>query len=230
MHSPSAISPGAPAKWELEQYLGELTRYPERDFYRPNLFVNTPDLLPYHLQGGEPWVFKSRVALAATLSGSYGIYSGFELLEHDAIPGREEYLDSEKYQIKQRDWDQPGNIKAYIAALNRIRNDNAALQQTENLRFLGSRGRRDDRLCQGGGRSSQHRRSRSSPSRAMCANSGCRSATSRLTPAGTPPRHRTRKSHHRRTVPHRMGRDQIAYRSRPRSGAAVPLPGVRCTP
>lgn len=128
--------PWRTAKWELEQYLGELTRYPERDFYRPNLFVSTPDLLPYHLQSGEPWAFKSRVALAAMLSGSFGIYSGFELLEHEAVPGREEYLDSEKYQIKQRDWDKPGNIKPYIAALNRIRNDNPALQQTANLRFL----------------------------------------------------------------------------------------------
>jgi starch synthase (maltosyl-transferring) len=123
-------------KWELEQYLGELTRYPERDFYRPNLFVNTPDLLPYHLQSGEPWAFKSRVALAATLSGNYGVYSGFELLEHEAIPGHAEYLDSEKYQIRQRDWDKPGNIKPYISALNRIRNENAALQQTAALRFL----------------------------------------------------------------------------------------------
>ncbi|MDN4999727.1 maltotransferase domain-containing protein [Bradyrhizobium sp. GCM10027634] len=121
-------------KWELEQYLGELSRYPERDFYRANLFVNTLDLLPYHLQGGEAWMFKSRVALAAMLSGNYGLYSGFELLEHEAIPGREEYLDSEKYQIRQRDWEKPGNIKTYIAALNRIRNDNAALQQTTNLR------------------------------------------------------------------------------------------------
>ncbi|SCB46582.1 alpha-1,4-glucan:maltose-1-phosphate maltosyltransferase [Bradyrhizobium shewense] len=129
--------PWRTTKWELEQYLGELTRYPERDFYRPNLFVNTPDLLPYHLQGGEAWAFKSRVALAATLSGSYGVYSGFELLEHEAMPGREEYLDSEKYQIRQRDWERAGNIKSYIAALNRIRNDNAALQQTANLRFLG---------------------------------------------------------------------------------------------
>ncbi|MBB4428141.1 starch synthase (maltosyl-transferring) [Bradyrhizobium sp. CIR48] len=129
--------PWRTTRWELEQYLGELTRYPERDFYRPNLFVNTPDLLPYHLQSGEAWVFKSRVALAATLSGSYGVYSGFELLEHEAMPGREEYLDSEKYQIRQRDWDRPGNIKSYIAALNRIRNNNAALQQTANLRFLG---------------------------------------------------------------------------------------------
>ena len=123
-------------KWELEQYLNELTAYPERDFYRPNFFVNTPDILPYHLQSGETWMFKSRVALAATLSGNYGIYNGFELLEHDPIPGREEYLDSEKYEIKVRDWDQPGNIKPYIRDLNRARRTNTALQQTANLRFI----------------------------------------------------------------------------------------------
>ena len=129
--------PWCTERWELEQHLGELTRHPERDFYRPNLFVNTPDVLPYHLQDGEPWMFKSRVALAATLSGNYGIYSGFELMEHDAIPGREEYLDSEKYEIRVRDWDRPGNIKPYIRDLNRIRRENKALQQTANLRFLG---------------------------------------------------------------------------------------------
>lgn len=129
--------PWRTGKWELEQYLGELSCYPERDFYRANLFVNTPDLLPYHLQSGEAWMFKSRIALAAMLSGNYGLYSGFELLEHEAIPGHEEYLDSEKYQIRQRDWDKPGNIKPYIAALNRIRKENPALQQTANLRFLG---------------------------------------------------------------------------------------------
>src|SRR6476646_191430 len=124
-------------KWELEQYLTELTGYPERDYYRPNFFVNTPDILPWHLQGGEPWMFKSRVALAATLSGTYGIYNGFELLEHEPIPGREEYIDSENYDIKVRDWDKPGNIKPYIGDLNHIRRTNAALQQTSNLRFLG---------------------------------------------------------------------------------------------
>jgi starch synthase (maltosyl-transferring) len=123
-------------KWELEQYLDELTAYPERDFYRPNFFVNTPDILPYHLQSGEPWMFKSRVALAATLSSSYGIYNGFELLEHEPIPGKEEYLDSEKYEIKVRDWDKPGNIKPYIRDLNRARRANTALQQTSNLRFI----------------------------------------------------------------------------------------------
>jgi starch synthase (maltosyl-transferring) len=89
------------------------------------------------LQGGEAWMFKSRVALAATLSSTYGIYNGFELLEHEPIPGREEYLDSEKYEIKVRDWDKPGNIKPYISDLNRIRRANPALQQTSNLRFIG---------------------------------------------------------------------------------------------
>jgi starch synthase (maltosyl-transferring) len=123
-------------KWEMEQYLSELTAYPERDYYRPNFFVNTPDILPYHLQSGETWMFKSRVVLAATLSATYGIYNGFELLEHDPIPGREEYLDSEKYEIKVRDWDKSGNIKPYIRDLNRVRRENAALQQTSNLRFI----------------------------------------------------------------------------------------------
>jgi len=122
---------------ELERYLGELIGHPERDFFRPNFFVNTPDILPFHLQSGESWMFKSRLALAATLSSNYGITSGFELLEHAPIPGREEYFDSEKYAIKVRDWDHPGNIKPYIATLNRIRRDNPALQRTANLRFIG---------------------------------------------------------------------------------------------
>ena len=73
-------------KWEIEQYLIELTGYPEREFYRPNFFTNTPDILPFHLQGGEPWMFKARLALAATLSPTYGIYNGYELLEHEPIP------------------------------------------------------------------------------------------------------------------------------------------------
>jgi starch synthase (maltosyl-transferring) len=122
-------------KAEFEQYLTELTGYPERDYYRPNFFVNTPDILPFHLQSGEPWMFKSRVALAALLSSNYGIYNGFELLEHEPIPGREEYLNSEKYEIKVRDWNKPGNIKDYIARLNHIRRNNAALLQTADLRF-----------------------------------------------------------------------------------------------
>jgi starch synthase (maltosyl-transferring) len=122
-------------KKELQAYLSEITGYPEREYFRPNFFVNTPDILPIHLQSGEPWIFKARVALAATLSGNYGIYNGFELLEHEPIPGKEEYLDSEKYEIKVRDWNRPGNIKNYIGQLNWMRKANAALQQTSNLRF-----------------------------------------------------------------------------------------------
>src|SRR5712671_1045056 len=122
---------------DVQAYLGEFTAYPEREYFRPNFFVSTPDILPIHLQSGEPWIFKARVALAATLSGNYGIYNGFELIEHQPIPGKEEYLDSEKYEIKVRDWNKPGNIKNYIGDLNHIRRTNAALQQTSILRFLG---------------------------------------------------------------------------------------------
>ena len=122
-------------KEELQAYLSEITDYPEREYFRPNFFVNTPDILPVHLQTGEPWIFKARLALAATLSSSYGIYNGFELLEHEPIPGKEEYLHSEKYELKVRDWDQPGNIKNYIGQLNRIRKTNTALLQTSDLRF-----------------------------------------------------------------------------------------------
>jgi starch synthase (maltosyl-transferring) len=124
------------AKWEIEQYLNELCRYPEREYYRPNFFVSTPDILPFHLQSGEAWMFKSRVALAAMLSSVYGIYNGFELLEHEPIPGKEEYLDSEKYEIRTRDWHKPGNIIPYITALNMARRANPALQQISNLRFM----------------------------------------------------------------------------------------------
>ncbi len=122
-------------KQELQAYLSELTGYPEREYFRPNFFVNTPDILPFHLQSGERWMFEARVALAATLSGSYGIYNGFELLEHEAIPEKEEYLDSDKYELKARDWNRAGNINGYIARLNRIRRANPALLQTSNLRF-----------------------------------------------------------------------------------------------
>jgi len=123
-------------KQEIQEYLSELTRYPEHEYFRPNFFVTTPDILPVQLQTGEPWMFKARAALAAMLSSNYGIYNGFELLEHEPIPGREEYLHSEKYEIRTRDWNKPGNIKDYLSMLNRMRRQNTALQQTANLRFL----------------------------------------------------------------------------------------------
>jgi starch synthase (maltosyl-transferring) len=123
-------------KWEIEQYVTELVGYPDREYFRPNFFASTPDILPFHLQRGEPWMFKARLALAATLSSNYGIYNGFELLEHTPIPNREEYLNSEKYELKHRDWNKPDNIKAYISQINRIRRENPALQQTSAIRFV----------------------------------------------------------------------------------------------
>jgi len=122
-------------KPELSAYIHELTQYPTREYFRPNFFVNTPDINPFHLQSGEPWVFKARVALAATLSSNYGICNGFELLEHEPIPGKEEYLNSEKYELKTRDWHKPGNIADYIGRLNLIRRRNPALLQTRDFRF-----------------------------------------------------------------------------------------------
>ena len=123
-------------KNELQAYLNEITGHPERENFRPNFFVTTPDILPVQLQSGEPWLFKARALLAATLSSNYGIYNGFELIEHEPIPGREEYIDSEKYELKTRDWNRPGNIKDYLRRTNEIRRANPALLQTNNLRFL----------------------------------------------------------------------------------------------
>jgi starch synthase (maltosyl-transferring) len=122
-------------KHEMEEYLKELTQGPAAEYMLGNLWPNTPDILPEHLQQGGRPAFLSRSALAATLSSSWGIYSGFELCENRALPGKEEYLDSEKYQLVQRDFDKPGNIRPWIAALNRIRNEHPALQQYRNLRF-----------------------------------------------------------------------------------------------
>ena len=92
--------------------------------------------MPVQLQSGEVWLFKARAALAATLSSNYGIYNGYELIEHEPIPSKEEYLNSEKYEIKTRDWKMAGNISGYLAQLNRFRRANTALLQTSNLRFL----------------------------------------------------------------------------------------------
>jgi starch synthase (maltosyl-transferring) len=122
-------------KSELTEYLSELASPRSADYFRPNFFTNTPDILPFFLQQGGRAPFMIRAVLAATLSPLYGIYSGFELCENAALPGREEYLDSEKYQFKQRDWNAPGNIKDLVARLNAARRDNPALQHLTNLRF-----------------------------------------------------------------------------------------------
>ncbi len=123
------------SKHELIEYFTELTQTEMSEYFRPNLWPNTPDILPFVLQEGGRPAFMIRVALAATLSPLYGIYSGYELCENEALPGREEYLDSEKYQYKERDWNAPGNIKDWIARLNKIRKENRALQLYANLRF-----------------------------------------------------------------------------------------------
>jgi len=122
-------------KQELTDYLNELSAPWSADYFRPNFFTNTPDILPFFLQQEGRAPFMIRAVLAATLSPLYGIYSGFELCENAALPGREEYLDSEKYQFKERDWNAPGNIKALITRLNKARKENPALQHLTNLRF-----------------------------------------------------------------------------------------------
>jgi starch synthase (maltosyl-transferring) len=121
---------------EFRAYLTELNTPPQSEFFRPNFFVNTPDINPVFLhESGRPG-FLLRAALATTLSGLWGLYSGFELCEARALPGREEYLDSEKYQIRAWDWDRPGNIVAEITRLNMIRRANPALQSHLGVIFL----------------------------------------------------------------------------------------------
>ncbi|MEV5546685.1 alpha-1,4-glucan--maltose-1-phosphate maltosyltransferase [Streptomyces sp. NPDC052309] len=125
-------------KQELTSYLTELAA--DADFLRPNLFVNTPDILPVALQRGGPGMFALRAALAATLSPSWGVYSGYELYEDRALrPGSEEYLDSEKYQLRPRDFDgalaRGRSLEPWLTLLNRIRRDHPALQQLRTLRF-----------------------------------------------------------------------------------------------
>jgi starch synthase (maltosyl-transferring) len=110
-----------------------------KEYFTGNFFANTPDILPTILQvGGRP-AFIMRAVLAATLSSVYGIYSGYELCENEAIPGKEEYLNSEKYEIKVRDWNgAPGNIVPIIARINQIRRNSPALQTYNEVLFLGS--------------------------------------------------------------------------------------------
>jgi starch synthase (maltosyl-transferring) len=124
---------------ELTEYLQELNEAPVSDFFRPHFFVNTPDINPEFLQTtGRPGHL-IRAALAATLSGLWGVYNGFEVCEARPVqPGKEEYLDSEKYEIKVWDYDRPGNITAEITALNLLRRENPALQTHLGVTFLAS--------------------------------------------------------------------------------------------
>jgi len=124
-------------KWELTEYLHELTRGESRDYLRPNFWPNTPDILPEYLQFGGRAGFMARLVLAATLGANYGIYGpAFELLEAQARePGSEEYLDSEKYEVRSWPLDRPDSLADFIARVNRIRRDNPALLQDRELAF-----------------------------------------------------------------------------------------------
>jgi starch synthase (maltosyl-transferring) len=122
-------------KWELTEYMRQLTESTMPEFFRPNFFANTPDILHEYLQQGGRPAFEARLVLAATLSPSYGIYSGYERCENVPLqPGSEEYLDSEKYELKQRALDGP--LLPLVKKLNEARRANPALQQLDNLTFL----------------------------------------------------------------------------------------------
>jgi starch synthase (maltosyl-transferring) len=122
-------------KYELVSYLRELIETEVSEYLRPNFFANTPDILPEYLQFGGRAAFIARLVLAATLSSCYGIYSGYELTENEPVPGTEEYLNSEKFEIKPRDWNKQGNIRAFITRINSIRRNNAALASNRRLAF-----------------------------------------------------------------------------------------------
>jgi starch synthase (maltosyl-transferring) len=124
-------------KRELIDYMHELTRTDVVEYFRPNFWPNTPDILTEYLQTGGRGAFMNRIVLAATLTASYGIYGpAYELMEHEPRePGSEEYLDSEKYQLRQRDLDRRDSLRHFIARLNRIRRENAALRDNRTLRF-----------------------------------------------------------------------------------------------
>jgi starch synthase (maltosyl-transferring) len=125
------------AKTELMEYFTELTATSVSEYMRPNLFANTPDILHEFLQHGGPPAFRIRLVLAATLGASYGIYSGFELFENVPVrPGSEEYLDSEKYQIRVRDWNTPNTLEPLITRINQIRRAHASLHSDRGLRFF----------------------------------------------------------------------------------------------
>ncbi|WP_262849358.1 alpha-1,4-glucan--maltose-1-phosphate maltosyltransferase [Mumia quercus] len=121
-------------KEELEAYLEEVSGR-KAAVMRPAFWVNTPDILPVHLQTGDPAMFRLRAVLAATGAPTWGMYSGFEILEHTPLrPGSEEYLDSEKYEVKHRDFDVPQSLAPFVARLNEIRREHPALRQLHRLR------------------------------------------------------------------------------------------------
>ncbi|MCX8094107.1 MAG: alpha-1,4-glucan--maltose-1-phosphate maltosyltransferase, partial [Candidatus Goldbacteria bacterium] len=124
---------------ELEDYMRELTQTEVYEFFRPNFWPNTPDILHEYLQKGGRPAFVARLVLAATLSSNYGIYGpAYILCLNEPFPGKEEYNNNEKYEIKYWNLDLPGNLKTEISKINKIRRDNKALQSNRNFRILGS--------------------------------------------------------------------------------------------
>ncbi|MDP9071368.1 MAG: alpha-1,4-glucan--maltose-1-phosphate maltosyltransferase [Actinomycetota bacterium] len=127
------------ARWELEQYLVELAHSPKADYMRPSFWPNTPDILSGPLRNGPPAAFKQRLVLAVTMTPSYGIYSGYELCENEPMSdSNEEYLRSEKYELKQRDWGDRRSLAPFITTLNDIRRRHPALQRLRSIRFHGA--------------------------------------------------------------------------------------------
>ncbi len=123
-------------KHELIEYMEELTKTDRAEYMRPNFWPNTPDINPYHLQGANEAKFIQRYALAATLSSNIGIYGPvFEYMISDALPGKEEYLNSEKFQICHYDWTIENKLTTLITRINELRHENEALQQTNNIKF-----------------------------------------------------------------------------------------------
>ena len=122
-------------KDELTEYLTELTTEECREYMRPNFFANTPDINPIFLQTSGRAGFRSRLVLAATLGGNYGIYNGYEICDAAPVPGKEEYLNSEKYEIRAWDFDQPGHIKDDIRLVNALRRRHPALRDFLSLAF-----------------------------------------------------------------------------------------------
>ena len=123
-------------KAELQEYLEEIAHGPKADYMRPNFWPNTPDILSGPLRNGPPPAFALRLALAATLVPSYGIYSGYELCENEpASTANEEYLYSEKYEVKRRNWDQPGSLAPLITRLNEVRRQHPAFGELRNITF-----------------------------------------------------------------------------------------------
>ena len=124
------------SKHEFIEYMNELTQTELKEYMQPNFWPNTPDINPYHLQGANDSKFIQRYVLAATLSSSIGIYGPvFEQMLSDALPGREEYLNSEKFQISHYDWFKENKLTLIISKINQIRRQNQALQQTNNIKF-----------------------------------------------------------------------------------------------